>query len=113
MNSFPPRDHSDQGEMQGQVSHTADRERIKYRARHHVGWILHFVTDIAHIVISQIVVHRDQSRAAQTEHEATIKRHCPRRKIERPVRIEWKKPLTMMVTIARAVPTQRMMVTLR
>ena len=88
MNCFPPRHNPDQSEMERQVSHTADGERIQNRARHYVGRILHFVPDVADIVISQIVVHRDQSSAAETEHEATIKGHCSWRKIEGQVSIE-------------------------
>src|SRR5260370_16345417 len=91
MTSFPPRHHSDQGEMQSHVSRTADCERIQNRARHYVGRILYFVSDVAHIVISKIVIYGDQSSAAQTEDEATIKGHRSWRKIERPVRIEVEK----------------------
>src|SRR5579863_10334926 len=74
-NSFPPRYHSHHGKMQREISYAADCERIQNRARHYVRRILHLVADVAHIVISEIVVHGDQSSTAETEHEATIKGH--------------------------------------
>src|SRR5271167_4729750 len=90
-NSFPPRYHPHQSEVQREIPYAADCERIQNRARHYVGRILHFVADVAHIVISEIVVHGDQSSTAETEHEATIKVHRPGRKIERHVSIEVEK----------------------
>src|SRR6202162_6051308 len=68
--------------MQCEIRYTADQERIQNRARHNVAGIFHLVTDVTDVVVSEIVVDGNQSRAAEAEYKAPTKGHCSGRKIE-------------------------------
>src|ERR1700692_3003696 len=88
MNSFPPRHYSHYCQMQCEIRYAANQERIQNRAWHNVAGVLHFVADVTHVVVSEIVVNSDEGRAAPAEHKATAAGQCSGRKSEGLMRIE-------------------------
>src|SRR5438874_4473091 len=83
-----PRHYPDNREVDADINDRDGDGADQNRSRNHAPRILDFITDIADVVVTQIVVDPNAGSAAQTEEESERKVESARRKIERDARIE-------------------------
>ena len=80
---LPPGDHAEEREVEQEVPHRAPEDREEDRARDHARRVPDLVADVADVVVAQVVVDRDEGRAAQAEHEAAVEVEGPGGEVER------------------------------
>ena len=85
---LPPRHHAEERQVEQEVAHRAAEDREEDRARDHARRVADLVADVADVVVAEVVVDRDEGRAAQAEDEPAVEVERARREVERPRRVE-------------------------